>query len=57
MVARQIGEVRRLIAVSPTLLSKYGSTHTPEELSRLPWVALSTSIAPRLIFKTTLAKS
>ncbi|MFC5741334.1 LysR family transcriptional regulator [Dyella tabacisoli] len=43
VIARQLGEVQRIIAVAPSLLSQHGGIRAPEDLSKLPWVALSTN--------------
>jgi len=43
VIARQLGSIERLIVVAPSLLLQHGSISTPEDLSKLPWVALSTN--------------
>ena len=41
-IARPLGEVRRVLAAAPALLDRHGKIEQPEDLPKLPWVALST---------------
>lgn len=40
VVARKLGEVSRVIVAAPALLSRYGAMCKPENVAKLPWVAL-----------------
>jgi DNA-binding transcriptional LysR family regulator len=42
VIARRLGEVRRLVAAAPSLLDRYGKIDRPEDLQKLPWIAHST---------------
>jgi DNA-binding transcriptional LysR family regulator len=41
LVARELGTVNKIIAATPALLSCHDGIDKPEDLSKLPWVALS----------------
>ncbi len=41
-IALKVGEVPRLLVAAPELLAHHGMVYAPDELGRLPWVALST---------------
>lgn len=43
VIARQLGEVAGLVVMSPALLEKCGNIRCPEELSAVPWLALSSA--------------
>ncbi|WP_426701327.1 LysR family transcriptional regulator [Rhodanobacter sp. Col0626] len=51
LIARKLGEVHKIVVAAPALLSRHGDVCQPEDLSKLPWVALSNphsrSIYPR----------
>jgi DNA-binding transcriptional LysR family regulator len=47
-IARPLGEVRRVLAVAPALLDRHGKIEQPEDLPKLPWVALSTYYQSKL---------
>jgi DNA-binding transcriptional LysR family regulator len=40
VVARKLGEVKKIVVAAPALLSRYGNICKPEDLSKLPWVTL-----------------
>lgn len=41
VIARKLGEVKKIIVAAPALLARYGTIHRPEDISRLPWVTLT----------------
>ena len=40
LIVRKIASLPRLLVATPTLLSKYGTPSTPEELQKLPWLGV-----------------
>jgi DNA-binding transcriptional LysR family regulator len=40
-VARRLGELRRVLASAPSIARDYGEILNPEDLARLPWIAMS----------------
>ncbi|MCA8060797.1 LysR family transcriptional regulator [Burkholderia sp. AU31624] len=40
-VARPLGELRRVLAAAPSVVRGYGEILTPEDLSKLPWIAMT----------------
>lgn len=49
LIARKLGEVSKIVVAAPSLLSRYGSICKPEDLSKLPWAALSSNHSRRSI--------
>lgn len=41
VIARKLGEVKRILVAAPALLARYGAIREPGDLARLPWVALA----------------
>jgi DNA-binding transcriptional LysR family regulator len=41
LIARKLGEVNKIVVAAPALLTRYSDIWKPEDLSKLPWVALS----------------
>lgn len=48
-VARQVGEVPRLLVAAPSLLARFGPIGEPDDLSRLPWLALMPYYRDRIV--------
>ena len=40
VIARKLGEVKKIIVAAPAFLSRHGHIRKPEDMSKLPWVTL-----------------
>jgi DNA-binding transcriptional LysR family regulator len=41
LIARRLGEIETIVVASPSLMSQYDGVRTPEDLCKLPWMAIS----------------